>query len=96
MNSWVADVMPRAANQAKKRPAAGRRAARADDDRRRSTTRDAGGGAPPAALALCSGRKLLLIHPNERSSRNDKLIKEAQVVWIKYTRSRVERYTHDT
>jgi hypothetical protein len=27
---------------------------------------------------------------------NDKLIKEAQVVWIKYTRSRAERYTHDT
>jgi hypothetical protein len=29
-------------------------------------------------------------------SCNDKLIKEAQVVWIKYTRSRAERYTHDT
>jgi hypothetical protein len=27
---------------------------------------------------------------------NDKLIKETQLVWIKYTRSRAECYTHDT
>jgi hypothetical protein len=27
---------------------------------------------------------------------NDKLIKETQIVWIKYTRSRAECYTHDT
>jgi hypothetical protein len=30
------------------------------------------------------------------NSMNDKLIKETQLVWIKYTRSRAECYTHDT
>jgi hypothetical protein len=36
--------------------------------------------------------------PASRSNgvMNDKLIKETQLVWIKYTRSRAECYTHDT
>jgi hypothetical protein len=64
-------------------------------------------GRPACWLAACTprdwlrGKCLSRISANSGSvvqytDWNDKLIKEAQVVWIKYTRSRAERYTHDT
>ena len=34
--------------------------------------------------------------PCRQFAPNDNLIKETQLVWIKYTRSRAECYTHDT
>jgi hypothetical protein len=46
--------------------------------------------------ALCTVLGVLIIKRLTIFRVNDKLIKEAQVVWIKYTRSRAERYTHDT
>ena len=60
-------------------------------------------GAATALHALCRLQTasadftaVCMLESAELGARNDKLIKETQLVWIKYTRSRAECYTHDT